>query len=157
IHALDATDAIHAQRTASLDLADDARAVLRARVATLGLDASHHDFRVTSEHVGTDGLHHVRMQHYADGVRVWGADVVAHADASRFTGIGGNVAAIEGLDVTPSISAGAATLAAKGDYAREASRLTAAPLAYSGESQELVILPEAEGDARLAWHVVFHT
>jgi vibriolysin len=117
-----------------------------------------------------DGLTHVRMQQFHDGVRVWGGDLVVHSDSAKAAdrGLGQSRDLIDGqmvrslgaFDVTPSIAAASALAAAKADYAKAAKSLIV-QLAYAREASELVVLPalagERGGRTRLAWHVVFFT
>jgi vibriolysin len=115
------------------------------------------EWKVRASGVGADGLHHVRMRQYYDGVRVWGGDIVVHANDAQVTMInGGMVKNLESLDTVPTFKGEAAITAAKADYARAANNFVTA-LAYARESNELVILPSSGHEARLAWHVVFFT
>jgi pseudolysin/vibriolysin len=80
---------------------------------------------------------------------------VVHADEALFTGVAGNVLALEiGPNAKPGLGAADAVARAKADYARAAR--TSEALAYDRESQVLGVLPEG-GAVRLAWHVTFHT
>ncbi|HEY0190570.1 MAG TPA: M4 family metallopeptidase [Kofleriaceae bacterium] len=142
-------------RTAGVKLEDDAVAAVRARRVDLGLSATLDDFKLMSTTRGMDGLDHVRLQQLHGGVPVWGGDIVVHADANSFTGLGGNLAALQGVATNPAVSAASALAFAKADYARTAQ--PGAQLAYVHEAQDLVILPSAKGVAHLAWHVTFFT
>ncbi|MEZ4361765.1 MAG: M4 family metallopeptidase [Kofleriaceae bacterium] len=113
------------------------------------------EWKLRSQSLGADGLYHVRLRQYHDGVRVWGADVVGHATDQQVTMVSGAMAAhLDALDVTPSLASDAALSLAKADYAKDV-KIAGEPLRYERESQELVILPG--GTPRLAWHVVFYT
>ena len=104
----------------------------------------------------SDGINHVRVQQTHGGIPVFGGDLVVHSDNSVFLGVGGNVlTGVSGLDLTPALTGVSAQSTAKADYARLA--LNSDPLAFDREAQELTILPIEGGNARLVWHVVFHT
>ncbi len=118
------------------------------------------EWKVRASGKGTDGLNHVRMHQFHDGVRVWGGDIVAHANESQVNLVtGGMVQNLDTFDVQASIDSAQALSSAKADYAKgaKASFAAAAPLAYERESSELVILPSTSHEARLVWHVVFFT
>jgi pseudolysin/vibriolysin len=142
-------------RTAGVDVGADALSFAHSELPALGLLNGHDAFKVTDVHVGADTLSHVRMQQYRDGVRVWGGDIVVHSDETSFAGAHGNVVAIQGLVLTPSLAVAAAVKVAKADYAKKAR--TQEPLTYQREAQELVVLPLDNGTARLTWHVTFFT
>jgi vibriolysin len=114
-------------------------------------------WKVRSASQGLDGQNHVRMRQFHQGVRVWGADIVAHASASQVNMVNGAmVQNLEGFDVEPSLASEKALASAKADYAKGAKSIVTT-LAYARESTELVILPSTSHEARLAWHVVFFT
>src|SRR5262245_15935696 len=132
-----------------------ARSYLGSQRGALGL-ASQDAFAVLRTHVSLDGVDHVRLQQLHDGIKVWGADVVAHIGADQLLGVDGNLlGSVAGLDLAPSVADTTAASAAKADYA--AGARAGEPLAYDREGQELVILPLDDGSVRLAWHVSFHT
>ena len=60
----------------------------------------------------------MRLQQLRDGVRVWGSDIVVHSTNASFTGVGGNVLELQGLNLTPSLVATTALSKAKADYGR---------------------------------------
>lgn len=105
---------------------------------------------------------HTRLEQVHRGVRVWGADVVAHSKGAAFDFVAGNrVAGLAGFDVTPGIKAEAALVTARGDYGKRAAAGTnmtgKTALEFSREETELVIFPQPGGETRLAWHVTFFT
>jgi Zn-dependent metalloprotease len=106
---------------------------------------------------GADGLEHVRLDQTYASIKVWNADVVVHADEANVRAVNGSIAReIDPyLDINPTLRAADALQIAKSEYARGASTL--APLEYKREQTELVIVPGADGTARLAWHTVFFT
>ena len=143
-------------RNVALDPAADTLGFVKAQIGALGLSTAKDDFVALKTNLGVDGLNHVRIQQTHGGVPVFGGDLVVHSSNSSFVGIGGNVlAGLSGLDLTPSVSAQSAVTKAKADYARAA--LNNDPLSFDREKQELVILPIEGGNARLCWHVTFHT
>ncbi|MGZ3441261.1 MAG: M4 family metallopeptidase, partial [Polyangia bacterium] len=145
-----------AARNTALDPATDTLGFVKTQINALGLSSASDDFIALKSTVGLDGLNHVRIQQTHGGVPVFGGDVVVHSNNSVFVGIGGNVlSGLQGLDLTPSVSAASAVSKAKADYARAA--LNNNPLAFDRESQKLMILPIEGGNARLVWHVQFHT
>jgi pseudolysin/vibriolysin len=106
---------------------------------------------------GRGGTQHVRLHQLHDGIRVWGGDLVVHANGVRFTKVVGNlVANLDGFDTKPTLDATAAMSAGKADYTAKLKSMPAG-LAFSRESSELVIYPVKGRDARLAWLVVFYT
>ena len=144
------------QRNVAVNVAADSQNFLRGQLVKLGLSSAHDDFQVLKTDHGMDGLDHVRLQQTYNGLKVFGGDVVVHANPTQFTGVAGNVLALKtGLDLTPALSAQSAVTKAKADYARAA--LNSDPLSYSRESQELGILPIEGGNALLAYRVSFYT
>jgi vibriolysin len=127
--------------------------------STASMTASDRDsWKVRSVKRGRDGRDHVRLDQVYAGIKVWGADVVVHADQASFRGVDGNVAKSidDNLAITPQLDAAKAIAIAKGLYdASVADR--SAKLAYSRESAELVIFPGPKGTVRLAWHTEFFT
>jgi vibriolysin len=102
------------------------------------------------------GAGHVRLQQYHDGVPVVGADVVAHSDGTRITSVAGNhVAGLAGINTKPSLLGAVALRLAKADHAKAANG--SAAVRYERERTTLVILPQRDGQARLAWQVEFFT
>jgi vibriolysin len=116
------------------------------------------DWKLRSINRGKDGRDHVRLDQVYDGIKVWGADVVVHADQKALRGVDGVVAkAIDSqLVTTPKLDAGKAIAIAKGLYVAGVPDRSVA-LGYSREAAELVIVPRADGTARLAWHTKFFT
>jgi vibriolysin len=116
------------------------------------------DWKVRSVSRGKDGRDHVRLDQVYAGIKVWGADVVVHADESAFRAVDGVVvkAIDEHLTIVPSLDATKAIAIAKGLYDAGVADLSA-KLAYSRESAQLVIFPGPKGTARLAWHTKFFT
>jgi vibriolysin len=116
------------------------------------------DWKVRSVKRGKDGREHVRLDQVYAGIKVWGADVVVHADERSFRGVDGTVAKAidENLAVTPAFDATKAIAIAKGLYDASITDRSA-KLGYSRESAELVILPGPKGTVRLAWHTEFFT
>ena len=92
-----------------------------------------------------DGLRHVRLKQTYGGLPVMGSEVVVHADETTFLGINGYLTRnLDGFDTSPTIADDEAVSVARADRSAPAD----APAA-----SELVILPRAEGGAKLAWHV----
>jgi vibriolysin len=127
--------------------------------STADMTASDRDsWKVRSVKRGKDGRDHVRLDQVYAGIKVWGADVVVHADETSLRGVDGIVAKSidDHLVITPKLDATKAIAIAKALYdASIADR--SAPLAYSRESAELVVYPGPKGTARLAWHTEFFT
>jgi vibriolysin len=115
------------------------------------------DWKLRSITRGKDGRDHVRLDQVYAGIKVWGADVVVHADQAALRGVDGIVAKEidENLVTTPKLDAAKAISIAKGLYDAGVTDLTAT-LAYSRESATLVVVP-GKGGARLAWHTKFFT
>jgi Zn-dependent metalloprotease len=100
---------------------------------------------------------HVRLDQVHNGLPVWGADLVVHADGSKIDFVAGSlVSNLGGFDVTPSVEEGVAVATAKADYNSQVT-VARSVLAYERESNQLVILPRPDGETRLAYHVVFFT
>src|SRR3954469_11558131 len=120
--------------------------------------ASDDDWVVRSSTPDVDGLHHVRMAQFHAGVRVFGGDVVVHAETSKFQTLTGNVVTnLDGFDVVPAYDGDAMLVAAKRDYMNKV-KDSAAAIEFAREATELVILPGQSGrQAVLAWHVRFFT
>lgn len=115
------------------------------------------DWRVRNVSKDKGSRRHVRMHQLHEGVRVWGGDIVVHANNSKFESVKGNILKnLDGFDVAPTVGADAALQAAKGDYQRLV-KFPSAKLDYSREKTELVIYPQQGRDARLAWRAVFFT
>ena len=117
------------------------------------------DWRVRSIGDGIGGRSkHVRLDQLHAGVRVWGADIVVHIANARVQSTGGNlVRGLAGIDVLPTLEASQALAIGQADYVSREVKDAAAPLAYSRESTELVILPRPGLPARLTWRAVFYT
>ena len=103
-----------------------------------------------------DGLNHVRIQQTHGGVPVFGGDVVVHSDNMAFVGIGGNVLAGLGARSDAAAVGGVGGVGGE-ERLRRARRTNGDALAFDREAQQLVILPIEGGNARLTWHVMFHT
>jgi Zn-dependent metalloprotease len=144
-----------APRTPGVALVAGAIDALRARRVELGLSSTLDDFAVLSSHHGLDGLDHVRLQQMHRGVPVWGADVVVHASADTFHGVGGKLASIADLDPVAGVASELSIETVKADRIRAA--ISGEPPVFGGERHELVILPVAEQPARLTWHVSLFT
>src|SRR5262245_22845583 len=116
------------------------------------------DYQVRRVLKGMDGNDHVRMEQFHSGVRVFGGDIVVHADGNKFLALHGNIVAnLDGFDVEPTFTALSAMQLAKGDYAGK-TKNHSIPLTFSRETSELVILPAATGrQATLAWRIEFFT
>lgn len=116
------------------------------------------EWKVLSSRIGHDQRRHVRLAQLHAGVPVIGAEVVVHLNDEKVLGISGNVVSdLAGVNVTPKMSAAAATQGAKAAYLARVPRKTEV-LTYSKEATRLVILPgEGKAAPRLAWHVQFRT
>jgi vibriolysin len=98
------------------------------------------------------GGSHVRVKQYHRGLPVWGGEVIVHGDAAGFGLITGDVARNLGdIATTPVLNDDEALEIAKADY--EIGSAPGTELTYARESVELVILPQADAPARLAYHV----
>ena len=76
----------------------------------------------------------------------------------RFLGLNGTLAKNLGsLDATPAVTAEEAMQIGKSAYTGKGKVASAAPLAYSRESTELIVFPGEGRNARVAWHVQFFT
>jgi Zn-dependent metalloprotease len=114
------------------------------------------DWQVRSTFNGS-ATSHVRLDQIHDGVPVWGADLVVHAQDTKVDFIAGNlVSNLGGFDVHPEIDASLATATAKADYSAKLAASIVAP-SYDRESSEIVIFPQQDAETRLAYHVVFFT
>src|SRR5262249_22680741 len=113
------------------------------------------DWKVRATYNGS-GSGHVRLSQVHDGVKVWGGDVVVHTQLGKFHFVSGNrMANLAGFDISPSVGNDSALATAKADYNSQV-KVPRTQLNYSREQTELVIYPQ-QGEARLAWHVVFFT
>jgi vibriolysin len=116
------------------------------------------EFEVSKVHQGRASLTHVRLRQLHGGLPVWGSSLVVHSDKGRFLGLSGTLAKNLGaFDEKPSITADEAMAIGKAAYATRNKNHSAAPLAYSRESTELVVFPGEGRNARVAWHVLFFT
>jgi Zn-dependent metalloprotease len=143
----------------------------------LGL-APQSDFTVRKAFVGMDGLTHVRLDQTLGGVRVWGADVVAHLapEDGHVLFVSGNVLADSELsNYEATISAEDAIGIGMSEYTvwagggrspfstsidagqtADAKMGTDPSLSFDRESSELVVYAGA-GEPALTWHVEFFT
>src|SRR5262245_35876522 len=137
------------------DLSHAAVAYAKQRIDLAGADD---DWNVRLAEKGMDGNMHVRMAQTHAGVKVYGGDIVVHANGDKFQALHGNIVAnLDGFDVSPNIPMVNAIASSKADYASRV-KDSYLPLSYSRESTELVILPADSGrQATLAWHVTFFT
>lgn len=142
-------------RASGAELAASALDGLRARRGVLGLSSTLDDFAVLSSHRGLDGLDHVRLQQLHRGVPVWGADVVVHASADAFHGVGGELGSIADIDPIAGVASELAIETVKADRIRAADG--GDPPWFGRERHELVIFPAATQPARLTWHVSLFT
>jgi vibriolysin len=143
------------QTTLSGDVALAARDYVRAR-PELTVSAED-DWNVRTAGMGLDGKHHVRLEQLHGGVKVWGADLVLHADAMQVGGVNGTIVTnLDGFRTDARLADSEAMAIAQADYAKNAKDTTVA-LAYERQATELVILPLENRDARLAWHTTFFT
>ncbi|NJM91148.1 MAG: hypothetical protein HC863_02525 [Myxococcales bacterium] len=62
-----------------------AEAALEFVAATEELTGPLDQWKVRASSKGADGLQHVRMQQFHQGVKVWGGDIVAHANGQQIT------------------------------------------------------------------------
>jgi len=100
--------------------------------------------------IGLDGLRHARLQQEHNGVPVFGAEVMVHADDTTFLGFNGTITTgLDGFDIVPSVYlADATAIVSHQEEVR-------GPLGDVRASSQLVILPrdlEGEG-ADLAWQI----
>jgi vibriolysin len=137
------------------DISIAAVAYAKQRVDVAGADD---DWNVRLAEKGMDGNMHVRMAQTHAGVKVFGGDIVVHANGDKFLALHGNVVAnLDGFDVSPNIPVVNAIATSKADYASRV-KDNYLPLSYARETSELVILPADSGrQAALAWHVSFFT
>ena len=134
-------------------IADTAVAFAHARRTELGISARD-TLSVTNVRRGAGGLTHVRMGQQLDGVRVFGGDVVAHAEGDAIVGLSGTLAThLDRFDVVPVLAKDDATRIAKDAFAGAA----ADSFVYERESVELVVLPSEAGGANLAYRVELYT
>ena len=138
-----------------IDPIDASLSFVRNQGLALGLDA-HAAFTALGHEVTADGNDHVRLQQTYDGVKVYGSDIIVHADNGNITGVDGTLlGSLQNLDLLPSLADTTATTIAKSDYLRSARDASA--VRTSRESNELIVLPVDGGAAHLAWHVIFAT
>ena len=124
-----------------------------ARRAALGITASD-SVSVRGISRGAGATTHVRLDQTYGGVRVFGGDVVAHAEDNAVVSISGLLAThLDGFDVNPLLTGDAAMNAAKARFLGTSK----ATYTFDRESTELVILPAESGGAHLAYRVEFHT
>ena len=139
------------------DMSSAAQQYVRTFDGELGL-TDLDDFEIRTISQGRDNRTHVRLKQLHEGLRVWGSDVVVHADGDRFLGLNGTLAKNLGsLDATPAVTADEAMQIGKSAYTGKGKIASAAPLAYSRESSELIVFPGEGRNARVAWHVQFFT
>ncbi len=87
------------------DMSSAAQQYVRTFDAELGL-SDLDDFEIRTISQGRDNRRHVRLKQLHEGLRVWGSDVVVHADGERFLGLNGTLAKNLGpLDATPAVTA----------------------------------------------------
>ena len=112
------------------------------------------DMRVRDIRRGAGSSTHVRMDQMFGGVRVFGGDVVAHATDDAIVSLSGTlVTHLDGFDTRTSIGVGDAVSAAKADFVGNSDDA----FTYERETNELVILPNKNGGATLAYLVTFYT
>jgi len=134
-------------------IADAAVAFAHARRKELGISARD-ELSVMNVRRGAGGLTHVRLGQRLDGVRVFGGDVVAHAEGDAIVALSGRLAThLDRFDVKPVLAAADATQLAKEAFAGAA----ADTFVYERASTELVILPSEAGGANLAYRVELFT
>jgi vibriolysin len=148
------TEAVNHQETANALAGPDLRVAAPDYIRTfndeldLGL-GSEDDYDVTQV-FDSNGLRHARLQQIHAGVKVFGADMVVHADDTTFLGFNGYVTKnLDGFDMTTTVTEADALAAAKADLSG------GVDLTTSDESSTLVILPGETGGASLTWYSVF--
>ncbi|HSO35791.1 MAG TPA: M4 family metallopeptidase, partial [Labilithrix sp.] len=134
-------------------IGDAAVAFAHSRRKELGI-STRDQLSVMNVRRGAGGLTHVRMDQRLDGVRVFGGDVVAHADGDAIVALSGRLAThLDRFDVVPALAPDEAMRVAKERFAGA----DADAFAYERQSTELVILPSESGGANLAYRVEFFT
>lgn len=131
----------------SSDIAADAKAYAARQAAKAGV--SNPAFVVNSVTKGIDGVQHVRLTQTHNGVKVYGADVVVHADESELLNVTGTVALQVNVDMSASIAKGTVVDSAKTE------RFGARTVATQDESTEQVVYIDAAGVQHLAYHSAF--
>jgi vibriolysin len=148
--------ALAATAAAPADPVAAAIAYVRTLDAELGL-TSLDDLAPLQVHVGSDQRTHVRLAQTHQGVPVWSAHIVVHAEGSQFLGLNGRLAGhLPSVGVSPTVTAAQALATAKARYAAGGNFGGAQP-AFAREVTELVLLPGETPGARAAWHVSFFT
>ncbi len=135
------------RRTA--DLAADARAYATRVAANAGIRSPLFDKPVVG--VGTDGRSHVRLAQMHDGLKVWGADVVVHADDVEVLGLAGSLATrIDALDMGASLEEARALANAK------KAQFGTRPITTFQDSVERVVYVDVAGVSHVAFHASFY-
>ena len=137
----------------SANVAGDARSYATAAAKRMGIQSP--SFSEISTKKGEDGLTHIRLNQMHQGLKVWGADVVVHANASELTGIAGSLATtVDSLDM--SRYARAVPMTTEQAIAKaKADRFGDREIATSRESSEKVVWIDPSGAPRVAIHTEF--
>lgn len=131
------------------DLQADARTYATRVAANAGVASPVWDDVTVS--TGGDGLSHVRLRQKHQGLKVWGADVVVHANAAELTSLAGSLAVhVDALDPAKTMAEGVALAKAKRDQYGTQQPVT------TRESVEPIVFVDADGVAHTALHVEFY-
>lgn len=137
------------QRVArSGDIVTDAKAYAAQQSAIAGV--VNPVFTGSQVATGIDGVQHVRLTQSHNGVKVFGADVVVHADANEVINVAGSVALRVNVDMSPAVDPASILSLAKTE------RFGTRAVATTGDSTEKLIYIDAGGVQHLAFHSSFY-
>ena len=130
------------------DIVADAKAYAASQASTIG--AVNATFSGSAVATGIDGVQHVRLSQTHNGVKVFGADVVVHADDSEVINVAGAVALQISVDMSPSVDQGSILALAKTE------RFGTRAVKTTSDASEKVIYIDAAGVQHLAFHSSFN-
>ena len=153
---------VSANARRSTDLLGAAQYYLDEVSSLMQVKAPTEEFGVERQWKDAQGKQHLRMHQQYQGVKVYGSEIIVHADAANTVqGLNGRyIASPQALNPVPSVSESAAVSASL-DYFRRQSMLRSLTaeqqriLGYTAPTAELIILPTWETPTpTLAWRVV---
>lgn len=146
----------------NLDLPEAAQHYLSEVRSLMQIELPEQEFVSQRAWKDTQGAQHIRLQQHYQGVRVYGSEIIVHADqATTVQGLNGRyIASPTTLDPVPTVNESDAVATSLARFRQEGSlqSLTSEQqqmLNYTAPSAELVILPSWEvSQPTLAWRVL---